>query len=344
MPSSLVGNRITLADPSFQWSDLSRFSIALLGVDSGNDTEVLRSVRNAFYKLHLHTDRLNIIDLGDISSESGELESVLQRISEANALLLLLDPSSHTQEAVFRHALTAGNYSSITSLSASVSAKELALYGKHSKSSLTRYSAVGYQSYLTNPSDLRLLAKHCCEGIRLGELRATIATCEPIFRDTHLLLADMNAVRSGDGGTMSEKTPNGLYAEELCQLAWYAGVSDHLSYSLIHGFGSKQEPTLSTYQLVAETLWHMAEGYASRKRELPTEKHVKRFFVDKGEAGEELHFYQSALTNRWWMGIPLLENEGTEVVIACTHGDYMKACAQEIPDRWLFFYQKLNAV
>lgn len=341
---SLIGNKTTFADSAFQWDDLNRFSVVLLGIENDGNNALLNSIRRHFYKLYFHNDKLNLIDLGNIPNDMSVISDCLERLLKSNVLTILLNPSSVVISSIYSQAVRISKDISIASIAADASVNELSDFFAAKDPKLTRYSALGYQTYFTDPQHLKLLTKQGCEQLRLGVIRNKIIEAEPVLRDAHILNINMNAVRVSDGGSEQLASPNGLYAEELCQLAWYAGKGEALGLCAITGVDEKDYSETSV-QLIAETLWHLVDGFSVRKKELPTGDNIKRFIVDRGKAGEELVFFQSSITGRWWMAIPIVaQGLDSYVVVACTYDDYQKASAHEIPDRWLFFYQKLNGM
>ena len=53
---------------------------------------------------------------------------------------------------------------------------------------------------------------------------------------------------------------------------------------------------------------------------------------------EELLFYKSNKTGRWWIEIPFLSNVNNKLkrrtLLPCTYAEYVSATNQEIPERW----------
>lgn len=338
----LVGNKMTFADSSFRWEDLARFNIAILGVESLNDGKLLNSIRRHFYKLYLQNDKLSIIDLGNLPDDINVVSECLVKIQALNVFTIVLNPSTALLSMMYKQAVIVSKDISVSSIASNIPVDELADFFAAKDAKLSRYTALGYQSYFVDSQHLKQLSKYSCEAIRLGIIRNKILEAEPILRDTHFLSINMNAVRASDGGATQLASPNGLYAEELCQLAWYAGKGESLSLCTVNGLDANGFSDVSAH-LVAQTLWHLVDGFSVRKKELPTGENIKRYIVDRGKAGDELVFFQSSVTGRWWMAIPVIGEIESYMVIACTHDDYVKASAHDIPDRWLFFYQKLNS-
>jgi hypothetical protein len=54
---------------------------------------------------------------------------------------------------------------------------------------------------------------------------------------------------------------------------------------------------------------------------------------------EVLVFKKSNKTGRWWIILPFFANGNNklkrETLLPCTYGDYLCACNQEIPERWM---------
>lgn len=179
---------------------------------------------------------------------------------------------------------------------------------------------------------------------RLGAIRAAMQSAEPLLRDSNLLFVDLNAVRNSDFTSASSPTPNGLYAEEICQLMRYAGYSDNLKSMFISGFDT---PKLTENEiditLVAQLLWYALDGLASRKNELPglTSFASKEFYLDLGEQEPlTLNFMQSQNTGRWWLYVPTANSAGRW--IACDAEDYERAKHHELPYRWISLYNLIG--
>jgi len=212
------------------------------------------------------------------------------------------------------------------------------------------FSAIGFQTYHTDADDIAWMDEHFYEMLRLGAFREQQSLAEPLFRESHHVFFDLNALRASDAPETKNPSPNGLYAEELCQLAAFAGRSPKLQTFRLFGY----TPTLTTQTLTAQTsaqvLWHLLEGITVRNQttisspqtsvNAPTGAHVKRIIVDMGKNGQTLEFINDTLTGFWWLQIPLAN--GGNRVVACLPDDYQCACRQEIPERWVRYFQKFN--
>jgi len=211
---------------------------------------------------------------------------------------------------------------------------------------IVTFSHVGYQTYRYDPQLLRQTRGRSFEDLRLGLIREDITLAEPPIRNAGSVFADINSVRVCDFPESATQSPNGLYAEELCQLGRYIGMGLAINSLLVYGFPSDSQPNTVTSQLIAEFLWHFTEGLASNVDENPAdtdnEDSFLRKIVSMGRDGQDLVFVTSRSSGRWWIEIPKVKNNDN-LYVACSYSDYMTACSGEIPLRWLYFYQKVNS-
>lgn len=196
------------------------------------------------------------------------------------------------------------------------------------------------QAYYTDSSlDVKLKGTYLQQA-RLGAIRESMRLAEPLLRDSNLLFIDVNAIRYSDFTSATSPTPNGLYAEEICQLMRYAGYSDNLSSLFICGVDSQKLVTNELdIMLIAQMLWHAFDGLAARKNELPglTSFASKEFYIDLGEQEPlTLNFMQSQNTGRWWLYVPNSDESGRW--IACDAEDYERAKHHELPYRWICLF------
>jgi arginase family enzyme len=199
---------------------------------------------------------------------------------------------------------------------------------------LFNYANLGYQTYYNSQEEIDLIEKMYFEAYRLGEVATNIAVAEPVFRDADLVSIDVTAVQSSFSGNFSQFNPNGFNGKEICSLTRYAGISDKVSAFGIFNFNAVSQEEI----LIAQMVWYFIEGFSFRSNEYPfgsKEKYIK-YIVPIEE--EELVFYKSNISGRWWIEIPFLTNVNNKLkritLLPCTNEDYLAACEQEIPERW----------
>ncbi len=210
---------------------------------------------------------------------------------------------------------------------------------------LKEFSHLGYQIYRYAPKILRKLQEHNFEELRLGKLREDITSAEPLLRTKEYIFADLRSVRVCDFPNNPSLSPNGLYAEEFCQLARYIGMAQDLKSLFIFGFPSCSETHCTAGVLTAELIWHTVEALWSNVHEDPSKNenngNFLRKIVSMGREGQDLCFITSRSSGRWWMEIPVVQTSDLKY-IPCSNQDYITACSGDVPLRWLFFFQKLN--
>ena len=157
---------------------------------------------------------------------------------------------------------------------------------------------------------------------------------EPVFRDADLVSFDLNSVKSSDSGNMISFEPNGFNGKEICSLSRYAGISDKVSAFGIFNHNS----TVAEAVLISQVIWYFIEGYHYRSKEYPfgNRDNYLKYIVPL--ESEELVFYKSDKTDRWWIEIPhiLKTNNKLKIntLLPCSYDEYLHACNQELPERW----------
>ncbi|MCL2501998.1 MAG: hypothetical protein FWE30_03345 [Bacteroidales bacterium] len=206
------------------------------------------------------------------------------------------------------------------------------------------FSWIGYQTCLSPQSLLLQLRERYFLSLRLGAYRENFKAAEPLIRPATHHFTDLGAVRHSDAPEAPDSGPNGLYAEEICQLARYMGVSSRPQACFIYGYPKKIQPLQIVTRLLAQVLWHLFESLATRQNEDPYQPKLSTLFSKKevhmGEPYQVVHFLCSNHTKRWWFDI--LSKDGTRHFIPCTHEEYLTALKGELPLNWLHHYQKFS--
>ncbi|MGQ7869001.1 formimidoylglutamase [Sunxiuqinia sp. sy24] len=202
---------------------------------------------------------------------------------------------------------------------------------------------LGYQNYFVDGLELDHSYELGSELKRLGEIRYDMSHIEPYMRDADVLSFDINAIRLLEAPAQYFGSPNGLYAEEACQIGHYAGMADHLKVAGFFNLIPRLDRDDLSSKLMAQVIWHLLEGFYFRKIEAPGSKRedFNEFLLEIDDIDLPLTFYQSHKTGRWWMKISD-EEDSREQIISCTEEDYRMAAQNEIPDRWWKNIRKLN--
>jgi len=204
---------------------------------------------------------------------------------------------------------------------------------------------LGYQSYLSDAGSFDRLGEFFFESHRLGILRDDIRESEPVFRNSDLLVFSMNAIRQTEAPGVTFPSANGFTAEESCQLARFAGLSDKLSLFALAGFQPGRDKGEQTSGLAAQLIWHFLQGVTQRKSDYPFSdiSLYQKYLINLPKTGFNLTFYKSPASGRWWVEVPFpAAKYPRSLYVACSSRDYQVAGEGDIPDRWWNHYRRLS--
>ncbi len=213
---------------------------------------------------------------------------------------------------------------------------------------LFNLSHMGSQSCFVNADEVDLMRKLYFDHYRLGNVREDIVRNEVIFRSSDLLSIDVSAIRQSDAIGQINPSPNGLFGEEICQLMRYAGISDKISSVGIYEYNPTLDVRGQTAHLIAQMIWYFIDGYYHKLNEFPDEesRNYVIYHVKLSELDEELTFYQSKFSDRWWIKVVNPDKIKKEYlhhyIIPCSYADYQQALKDELPLRWWNAYKKLS--
>jgi hypothetical protein len=154
-------------------------------------------------------------------------------------------------------------------------------------------------------------------------------------------------VRRPDAPGNTYASPNGFYGEEICQLSRYAGMSDKVSSVGFYEANTSLDASGQTADLVAQMIWYFIDGFYNRKGDFPkcNKDEYLKYNINIGHPEQNMVFYKSPKSGRWWMEIPYPTDERLKydrhLLAPCTYEDYKLAMQNELPDRWIHMYKKL---
>jgi hypothetical protein len=177
--------------------------------------------------------------------------------------------------------------------------------------------------------------------LRLGKFREDNLIYEPALRDSDIFSLDIASIRKPEITDSLYSGLNGLYSEEICLISRHAGISDNMKIANIFCH-DKIEKNGQKNELIAQIIWHIVDGFVNRANEkaLNNVNGIKKILINFEQPAEQLVFYHSDITNRWWMETGE-KSTSDPLVIACTENDYETACRHDVPLRWIWYQQKL---
>ena len=319
--------------------------------NKSHDDDQIRSIRKSFYELYLGNWTHNLVDIGtlnpgkELSDTYYALTAVLKEILAYKAIPLIIGGSqdlTYYQYRAFDETESMVNMVSIDyGVDLGDSKEDLHNHNYLSHCivnkpyNLFNHSTLGYQTYYNDQDAIDLLDRLFFETYRLGELIDDLKNVEPILRDATLASIDCNSIRSLSLNNQINM-PNGFNEREICQILRYVGIGERIKSLGIFEINKQNNPLFN--ELVAQMMWYFIEGYNVRMDEKIdiNNPDFTRFTVPVDQ--DDLIFYKSELTNRWWIEIPYSNNQNNKLrqntLLACSKFDYLEACDQELPDRW----------
>jgi arginase family enzyme len=319
------------------------------GANKENEDFAFEEFRKQLYGLYPGNWNVSIVDLGSVDAGKSiedtyfVVKKLVEELVKKKITPIIVGGSQDLTYAMYRAYDNLDQMVNLVSVDSKFGfAKEDSLVSNsflskiivEEPNNLFNYANIGFQTYYNSQEEIDLIEKLYFEAYRLGEVSNNIAVAEPVFRDADLVSVDMNAVQSSYSGNNKEFSPNGFTGKEICALARYAGISDKVTSFGIFNFNSNTNEVV----LITQMLWYFIEGFCFRSNEYPfgtKENYIKYIVLIEDE---ELVFYKSNITGRWWIEIPFLTNVNNKLkrntLLPCMHEDYLAACEQEIPERW----------
>ena len=363
-----IGKKLKIHSEKYGLPDLDGVQLAIIGIkENRNDVNYIGSelnyndLRKTLYSLFAGNWHTIIADLGDIEpGESTEdsyyaLRTSVELLVEKKIIPIIIGGSQD---------LTYANYRAYDNLQPMVNIvnvdtnfdlgdssqpiKNNSYLGKiilEEPYNLFNYSTIGYQTYFNSQEEIDLMERLYFEAYRLGEISNNINRVEPVMLDAHIVTIDLKSVRAAEVGERLKFTPNGLDGKEICAITRYAGISNKVSSFGIYEYQYSPKDTL-TAMLVAQMIWYFIEGVNCRVKDddfLNSDNYLKYNVLIENE---ELIFFKSIKTGRWWVEIPFLANVNNKLkkhtLLPCAHEDYVAATEGKTPERWYKAYRKNN--
>ena len=361
-----LGQKIKIYSSKKGFPDLEGVQIAIIGVlENRNDINYigeefqLNEIRKTFYSLFPGSWNTSIADLGDINKgESVEdtyfaLKTTIAILIKKSIIPIVI---GGTQD------LTYPNYRAYDTIMPMVNIvnvdckfdlgdstkpiKNDSFVGKiilDQPYNLFNYATVGYQTYFNSQEEKDLMASLYFESYRLGEISKDITIVEPVMRDANIVSIDLNSLKGSEVSLNQKMSPNGLNGKEICAIARYAGISNKVSSFGIYEYKPSKDDDM-TSMLISQMLWYFIEGvnYRVKDDNFTNDANYQKFIALVED--QELVFYKSNKTGRWWIEIPFLTEINNKLkrhtLLPCMHQDYLDACNNIVPERWYKAFQK----
>lgn len=353
--SQHLGSKIVFHSKE-QFPNLSKINIALFGVldnrgDSKSISDVdLTSIRKELYSLFPGNWEASIADLGDIEAGNSiedtyfALKILVSSLIKNKIIPIVIGGTQDLTYSMYRaydeleqmvNLVSIDNKFDLGKESDSISSNSyLSKIILDEPNNLFNYCNIGYQTFYNSQEEIDLIEKLFFDAYRLGDVCNNIEIAEPVFRDADLVSLDLGSIKSSDSGNFIKFAPNGFDGKEICTLARYAGISDKVtSFGIFNHNNSEKESIL-----ISQIIWYFIEGFHYRTNEYPfgSRDNYLKYIVPLED--EQLIFYKSDKTDRWWIEIPFISDLNNKLkrntLLPCSHEEYILACNNEMPERW----------
>ncbi|THH41641.1 arginase family protein [Neolewinella litorea] len=198
---------------------------------------------------------------------------------------------------------------------------------------------LGSQRQLVGPRLDALFLRRHFERYTLGQSRGKLSDLEPTIRDADVFAFDLAALAAGEAPARRGFHPSGFSVQEAGQLAFYAGSSDRLSSFGLYGYepgNCSHHEQKVTQAAQAQLIWYFLYGVSQRKGDFPVTTAGLHEYVVDSKVTDRLTFWRSDRSNRWWVQVPVPDEEGEERnrLVSCSYEDYLQISQEgKLPDR-----------
>lgn len=363
-----LGKKVKIHSEKYGIPDLDDVQLAIIGVkENRNDVNYIGSdlnfsdIRTTFYSLFPGNWHTRIADLGDIEQGASvedsyfALKTTVEVLIQKKIIPIIIGGSQDLTYANYRAYDNLQPMVNIVNVDtnfdlgdSSLTIKNNSYFGKiilEEPYNLFNYSTIGYQTYFNSQEEIDLMERLYFESYRLGEISNNINSVEPVMRDANIVTVDLKSVRAAEVGEQLKFTPNGLDGKEICAITRYAGISNKVTSFGIYEYHFAPKDGV-TAMLVSQMIWYFIEGVNCRVKDddFINSDNYQKYNVLIEE--EELIFFKSIKTGRWWIEIPFLTELNNKLkkhtLLPCAHEDYVDATQGKVPERWYKAYKKNN--
>lgn len=330
--------------------DLTEVRIGIIGIG----TDEANAVRRALYDLSWPYKNLKVADLGNARREEPSfIAPLLLELLQCNICPVIIGREESLMQGQF-----AAHHGWQKSVSLAVVDEKMALDPQkengaatylneilQSKQKLFHFTAIGLQSHFLDEQVELFSNKRYFDRLHLGKLREDVHISEPFIRDADLVAFNLAALKRIEAPGMPGATPAGLFSEEACQIARYAGLSDKLQSIGFYGFHASIDPDGYTASVIAQLIWYFIDGFAARKNDFPVSMDgLMEYIIPIKKYDYQLTFWKSSKSGRWWLQVPVNIGKGQKRhrLIPCDYKDYQDASKGELPDRFLVAFRRFD--
>jgi arginase family enzyme len=371
---SQLGNVLRYYGNQFPtWDHEDKPQLAIIGVEEDraavNNKGCAKSpdaIRKHLYQLYQGDYTINVVDLGNIKEGAtlndtyAALRAVVEELLADGILPIIIGGGQDLTYAQYLGYQSLGQKVEVAVVDSRFdlnqeSSEQVDLNSRsylnhiilHEPDYLFNLNNIAYQTYLVSKESLNMYDKLFFNATRVGAIAGRMDQSEPLVRAADMVSFDIGAIRASDASGNANAMPNGLYGDEACQIARYAGMSDKCSSIGFYEFNPTYDPMQQTAMLVSQMIWCFIDGFYNRKQDtplLPKSSYIIYRTTLENE-DHELVFVKSKKSDRWWMQVPYFGSRSVNEryhLVPCRYEDYQMAVTGEMPDLWWRTHQKLQ--
>ena len=285
------------------------------------DTTIGNEVRNSLNKFEKHYD-ISCEDIGNLLTTSpSSIYQIISEIQDGNIIPILIGLNNEETSVISRAMVLEGKLFKHAFLSSFCKVPDEDFVIEN----------LGYQRHVVDKSLFHDIQNSENQGLSLGKLRTKEYLLEPILRDTNYVHLDLSVVRKSDC-LCSNNFSTGLSAEELCQLARYAGEGNQLNLISINTSNILKDNVEYSADLIAQFMWYFVEGLSLDQKEDPLQSsNFREYLIDLPNISKPIIFKQSKSSGKWWVKSLSANNK----YHSCALQEYEESVKNELPERLL---------
>jgi formiminoglutamase len=203
---------------------------------------------------------------------------------------------------------------------------------------------IALQEYLSHKTAYEYLQTKHYPHIHLGNVLHNTKHTEPMLREAQLISFDTTALRYSEFDANRDILPAGLYVEDACQMAWYAGFSNEMNTFVLSEFNPTRTHNIKpSASVCALLIWYVLDGISQRNtihydfnEEFYTVYHVKNDILE-----QNVRFFEHTITKQMWVEL-FLPLCGEKRMFPCNYSDYQMFSNGNMPESWLMELQRTS--
>ncbi len=329
---------------------LKKTQLAIIGVGEAE----ANAVRSALYKMTFPFTKIKVADLGNLrKEENGFITPLIRELIEGGVCPVIIGHDGKFTQAQFL-----AHHACQPSVSLTEVKERIAYHPRKSETDgyylnsilegeyrLFHFSTLGSQSHFVESSVYEFMDKCHFDCVRLGKAKANLQELEPFIRDADMISYHISALKASDAPASEHASPSGFFSEEACQISRYAGMSDKLTSIGFYGYKSQLDKNGLTAHTVAQLVWYFLDGFNNRQKDFPASMdQLIEYIVDLKGYEQQLTFWKSDKTGRWWLQVPVKTNKKLtrHRLIPCSYNDYILSSNGDLPDRLLNAFKRFD--